>query len=336
MKSYRTFIIAEAGVNHNGSIRMAKKMIDVAAAAGVDAVKFQTFQAALLASKFAPKAEYQLKTTQQNESQFQMLKKLELSAGAHKELIAHCKKSGVIFLSTPFDLESIDLLNSLGLMILKIPSGEIINLPYLRKIGSLKKKIILSTGMADLFEVKRALSILMQSGTPKQQITVLHCHTDYPTAYKDVNLLAMLSIKNRFKINIGYSDHTPGIEIAIAAVALGAKVIEKHFTLDRTMNGPDHRASLEPDELAAMVAAIRNLEKAMGNGIKRPTASEIKNKTVARKSLIAARYIQKGEKFTVGNLTVKRPGFGISPMDWDRVLGKTAKKDFMADELIAL
>lgn len=332
----RVFIISEVGVNHNGSIEIAKKMVEVAVEAGADAVKFQTFKAEKVMSRFASKAEYQKKATEEDESQLEMVKRLELDINAHKELRGYCKGKGIIFLSTPFDLESIDLLNELGLKIFKIPSGEITNLPYLRKIGSLKKKIILSTGMADLGEIEDTLDVLIEAGTPRENITVLHCNTEYPTPMDDVNLLAMLTIKDAFKVKVGYSDHTLGIEVPIAAVSLGATVIEKHFTLDKNMPGPDHRASLEPDELKAMIKAIRNIEKALGGGIKKPSPSEIKNKSIVRKSIIAARDIQKGEVFTDKNITVKRPGTGIDPMEWDKMVGQKAKRDFKGDELIEI
>lgn len=333
----KTFIIAEAGVNHNGSLELAKKLIDVASEAGADAVKFQTFKAEKLVSRYAPKAEYQKKKTTADESQLEMVKKLELDAAAHKTLIDYCKNKNIRFLSTPFDLESIDLLSELGLDIFKIPSGEITNLPYLRKIGALKKEIILSTGMADLGEIEDALDVLMEVGTELEDITVLHCNTEYPTPTHDVNLRAMLTIKAAFPgIQVGYSDHTLGIEIPIAAVAMGATVIEKHFTLDKNMEGPDHRASLEPDELKAMVCAIRNIEKALGSGIKKPSPSELKNILIARKSIVAARNIQKGESFTEENLTIKRPGTGITAMRWDEVLKMKATRDFNADEIIDL
>lgn len=332
----KIFIIAEAGVNHNGSPEIARRMIDAAAEAGADAIKFQTFKAERVVSRYAPKAEYQKRVTNTEESQLEMIKELELNAEAHQELLNYCKIKAINFLSSPFDLESIDLLDYLGLEIFKIPSGEITNLPYLRKIGSLKKKIILSTGMCNLGEIEDALGILVEAGTAKENITVLHCNTEYPTPYEDVNLLAMLMIKNSFGVDIGYSDHTLGIEVPIAAVALGAKIIEKHFTLDRKMLGPDHKASLEPDELKRMVECIRNIEQALGDGIKKPSPSEEKNKVVARKSIVAAKNIRKDEIFTEENLAVKRPGYGVNPMEWDRILGKKAKKDFQKDELIEL
>tara|TARA_B100000959_G_scaffold282798_1_gene350034 strand:- start:2480 stop:3481 length:1002 start_codon:yes stop_codon:yes gene_type:complete len=331
----KTFIIAEAGVNHNGSIELARKMIDVAVEAGADAIKFQTFKAEKVVSRYAPKAEYQKKTTTADESQLEMIKKLELGVDAHRELIAHCRQKNIQFLSSPFDLESIDLLNELGLDIFKTPSGEITNLPYLRKIGALKKEIILSTGMADLGEIEDAIDVLMEAGTKLKNITVLHCNTEYPTPMQDVNLTAMETIALKFCVRVGYSDHTLGIEIPIAAVALGAIVIEKHFTLDKNMKGPDHRASLEQDELKTMVNAIRNIEKTLGNGIKKPSPSELKNMVIARKSIVAARDIRKGEAFTEENLTIKRPGTGISPMRWDEVIGQRARKAHNIDELIS-
>lgn len=332
----RTFIIAEAGVNHNGSLEIARKLIDAAVEARADAVKFQTFKAERLVSRSALKAEYQKKTTDTDESQFDMIKRLELNEDAHKGLMGYCRDKGIIFLSSPFDLESIDLLNKLGIEIFKIPSGEITNLPYLRNIGRLEKKVILSTGMADLEEIGNAINVLTECGTRKDDITVLHCNTEYPTPFEDVNLVAMLTIRDVFKVKVGYSDHTPGIEAPVAAVALGAEVIEKHFTLDKRMKGPDHKASLEPDELKAMVHAIRNIEKALGDGVKKPSPSELKNKPVVRKSIIAARDIRKGETFTEGNITVKRPGTGISPMEWDKVIGSKAVRDFQKDEIIEI
>ena len=332
----RTFIIAEAGVNHNGSMDIAKKLIDIAKEIGADAVKFQTFKAERLVCKSARKAEYQKNTTDADESQFDMIKRLELNEDAHRELICYCKNKNIIFLSTPFDLESIDLLNKLGLEIFKIPSGEITNLPYIRKIGRLKKKVILSTGMADLEEIGNAINVLTEYGTRKDDITVLHCNTEYPTPFEDVNLLAMLTIREVFKVKVGYSDHTLGIEVPLAAVALGASIIEKHFTLDKNMEGPDHKASLEPYELEKIVKNIRNIEKSFGNGVKKPSQSEIKNKSIIRRSIIAARDIKRGEIFTGGNITVKRPGVGLSPMKWDEILGQKAKRDFEEDELIEI
>ena len=332
----KTFIIAEAGVNHNGSIELAFKLIDTAKEAGADAVKFQSFKAASLVSKKAEKAEYQKLTTDSNESQYEMIKRLELNFEDHIKLIEYCKSKNIIFLSSPFDLDSIDLLNNLGLETFKIPSGEIINLPYLRKIGNLNKKVILSTGMADLGEIEDALDILIVSGTKKENITVLHCNTEYPTPFEDVNLEAMLTIKNAFDVKVGFSDHTNGIEVPIAAVALGADVIEKHFTLDRNMEGPDHKASLEPTELKAMIESIRNIEKALGDGIKKPSKSELKNKPIARKSLVAIKRIEIGESFTENNISIKRPGNGISPMRWDEIIGKPSTRVFDIDDLIEL
>ncbi len=335
MSYNKTFIIAEAGVNHNGSLKIAKKMIDAAVEAGADAVKFQTFKAEKVVSRYAPKAEYQKKTTTADESQLEMVKKLELDAATHQTLINYCRNKNIQFLSTPFDLESIDLLNKLALDIFKIPSGEITNLPYLRKIGALKKENILSTGMASLIEIEEALDVLTGAGTKLKDITVLHCNTEYPTPFEDVNLKAMLTIKAEFPgVKIGYSDHTLGIEIPIAAVAMGATIIEKHFTLDKNMEGPDHKASLEPNELKAMVHAIRNIEIALGSSIKKPSPSELKNMLIARKSIVATRDIRNGESFTEENLTAKRPGTGISPMRWDKVIGQVAQKDYKEDELI--
>lgn len=327
-------IVAETGVNYNGSIEIAKKLIDAAKYCGADAVKFQTFNAENLVSKNAEKANYQKSTTDHSESQYEMIKRLELSFEDHRELLNYCKEKEIQFLSSPFDLGSIDFLNELGLNTFKIPSGEIINLPYLRKIGRLNKRVILSTGMADLGEIEDALDILIASGTKKENISVLHCNTEYPTPCEDVNLKAMLTIKNAFDVKVGYSDHTNGIEISIAAVALGAEIIEKHFTLDKNMDGPDHKASLEPHELEMMVDAIRNIEKAFGDGIKRPSPSESKNKILVRKSLVANTYIRIGEIFTEENVGFKRPGNGISPMRWDEVKGTVASKNYNKDELI--
>jgi N,N'-diacetyllegionaminate synthase len=330
----KTFIIAEAGVNHNGDLEIARKLIDAAADSGADAVKFQTFKAENLVCPDAPKAGYQMETTGSSDTQYEMLKKLELNAEAHKELINHSREKGIIFLSAAFDLESLDFLNNLGLEIFKIPSGEITNLPYLQRIGGLRKKIIMSTGMADLEEIADALGILTECGTRKADITVLHCNTEYPTPFDDVNLLAMLTIKESLKVKVGYSDHTPGTEVPVAAAALGASVIEKHFTLDKNMVGPDHKASLEPHELKTMVREIRNIERALGDGIKKPSPSELKNKAAARKSIVAAKDIKKGEIISEEIITTKRPGTGISPMEWDRVVGKAAVKDFETDALI--
>ncbi len=330
----RVFIIAEAGVNHNGSLELAKKLIDVASESGADAVKFQTFKADKLVSKTAQKAEYQKETTSADESQYEMIKKLELDEMAHHELIKHCKSKNILFLSTPFDHESIALLHHLGMSIFKIPSGEITNLPYLRQIGSFGKEVILSTGMADLGEVEDALDVLVQAGTPKENITILHATTEYPCPMDEVNLKAMQTMLHAFGAKVGYSDHTQGIEIPIAAVAMGARVIEKHFTLDREMPGPDHKASLEPDELKAMVQAIRHVEKALGDGMKKPSKSEAKNKMVGRKSIVASKTILKGEVLSEDNLTTKRPGNGMSPMRWDSIIGKIAEHEYVENQLI--
>jgi N,N'-diacetyllegionaminate synthase len=336
MMPARTLIIAEAGVNHNGDIRMALQLIDAAADAGADLVKFQTFSADRLVTRSAPKAGYQVQLTGENESQHEMLRRLELSEEMHKELIAHCRTRNIGFFSTGFDVESIDLLIGLGQNCIKIPSGEITNLPYLRHIGKLGKTVIMSTGMSTLVEIGAALLALEKTGMPRDRITVLHCTTEYPAPMAEINLRAMCTIRDEFGIAVGYSDHTVGIEAALAAVALGATVIEKHFTLDRDMPGPDHKASLEPGELRAMVAAIRNIESALGDGVKRVTPSEARNAPVARKSIAAATPISKGQLFTAENLAVKRPGTGISPMRWDDVLGRPAPRNFKADELIEL
>lgn len=323
------FIIAEAGVNHNGSIDLAEKLIDAAAEAGADAVKFQTFKAEKMISIYAEQAEYQKKNTGTQESQLEMIQKLELPFEQHQHLIDRCRQKGILFLSTPFDLASIDFLISLGLPLLKIPSGEITNLPYLRKINQSRKPVILSTGMASMAEVSAALKILKDC-----RVSLLHCTTEYPCPFADVNLQAMVEMKKFFKLPVGYSDHTTGIEVPAAAVALGAEIIEKHFTLDRHMAGPDHKASLEPDELKAMVSAIRHIEVALGDGIKKPVPSEIKNICIARKSIVASRFIKKGEVFSAENLTTKRPGNGLSPMKWDEVIGTTAQRDYTEDEQI--
>lgn len=332
----KTFIIAEVGVNHNGSLNLAKRLVDAAINAGADAVKFQSFKTANLVSKHGQKTEYQKKTTGKSGSQLEMLSRLELSEKAQRELFSYCRRKRIYFISSPFDLDSMAFLDKLGLNIFKIPSGEITNLPYLRKIGSLGKKIIMSTGMADLCEIEDALNVLVSSGAAREDITVLHCNTEYPTPIKDVNLSAMLTIRDALKVNFGYSDHTLGIEIPVAAAALSAVVIEKHLTLDKTMSGPDHQASLEPKEFEMMVKAIRNIEKALGKGIKAPSASETKNMAIARKSIVAARDIKKGEAFTSRNITVKRPGTGISPMEWDKIIGRRAIKNFSMDDLIEI
>jgi N,N'-diacetyllegionaminate synthase len=330
-----TFIIAEAGVNHNGCLDRARAMVQAAASAGADAVKFQTFKADRLVSRDAPKADYQRQTTDAAESQYDMLKRLELSEYDHIELVECCREHSIEFLSTPFDLESIDMLKRLGVEHWKIPSGEITNLPLLRKIGSLGQPIILSTGMATLDEIGDAMHVLKSAGADRKSITVLHCNTEYPTRMQDVNLRAMQSIARAFPgVDIGYSDHTLGIEIAVAAAALGATVIEKHFTMDRNLPGPDHRASLTPKELGNMVFAIRNIEQALGDGIKRPSPSELKNRDIARKSIIAAKPIRRGEPFSEDNLTIKRPGNGVSPMRWDDFMGTPANRDYETNELI--
>lgn len=331
-------IIAEAGVNHNGSIETAKKMIDKAVEADVDIIKFQTFKSEKLVSKSAQQAEYQKKNigSSTDNSQLNMLKKLELSHSDHQELIEYCNQKGIKFFSTAFDLESVDYLHSLNIGLWKIPSGEITNYPYLKKIAQFGEPVILSTGMCEMKDIEAALKVLTDNGLSKDKISILHCNTEYPTPFKDVNLLAMNELKERFGVRVGYSDHTKGIEVPIAAVALGAEIIEKHFTLDRNMEGPDHKASLEPDELKAMVSAIRNIELALGDGHKTVSESERKNIAVARKSIVAAKNIKAGVVFNENNLTVKRPGNGISPMDWEKVIGKTAKKDFTEDELIEL
>lgn len=330
-------IIAEAGVNHNGDIQLAKQLIDVAVAAGVDIVKFQTFKAEKLVTQQAQKANYQsVNLPDADNTQYAMLKKLELTADMHHELLAYCNEKGIAFLSTPFDEESISFIKELGITKGKIPSGEITNLPYLRAMAKAFPEIVISSGMADMAEIGAAIQALTEAGTPRENITLLHCNTEYPTPMEDVNLRAMQTMREKFGLRVGYSDHTQGIEVPVAAVALGAVLIEKHFTLDRTMEGPDHKASLEPEELKAMVAAIRNIELALGSPDKHPSPSEIKNKSIARKSIVAARSIAAGETFTTDNLTVKRPGSGLSPMRWDEVLGRKAVRAFETDEQIAL
>ena len=327
-------IIAEAGVNHNGDIKLAYKLAEEAKKAGADYVKFQTFVPEKLVSKFAEKAEYQKKTTGESDSQLTMLKKLALSQADFKGLKEYCEEIGIGFLSTPFDLESLEFLNKLGMDFWKVPSGEITNYPYLKKIAETKKEVVLSTGMCYLEEITDAVKVLKENGTAK--ITVLHCNTEYPTPMEDVNLLAMEEIRYALNCPVGYSDHTKGIEVPIAAAALGAVMIEKHFTLDKNMEGPDHKASLEPDELAEMVRCIRNIELARGHGRKMRSPSEEKNVSVARKSIVAAREIKAGEILTEDNITVKRPGNGISPMQWKKVLGTRAVRDFQEDELIEI
>lgn len=333
----KVLIIAEAGVNHNGSMQIAKKLVDKAAEAGVDIIKFQTFKSEKLVSKAAKQAEYQQRNIGKgDEGQLAMLKKLELSVENHHELIRYCKERNIRFWSTAFDMESIDFLHSLNMGLWKIPSGEITNYPYLRKIALYHEPVILSTGMCELSDVEAAVKVLLEFGVQKEQITILHCNTEYPTPFQDVNLKAMLEIGEKFGVKIGYSDHTKGIEVPIAAVALGATVIEKHFTLDKNMEGPDHKASLEPDELKAMVCAIRNIEQALGSGHKTISDSERKNIEIARKSIVAACPIKKGEILTEENLTVKRPGTGISPMRWNEVLGTVASRDYSEEEMIVL
>lgn len=332
-----TIIIAEAGVNHNGSIELAKLLIDEAVESGVDYIKFQTFKSENLVTRTAKQADYQKKNIGDSDnSQYNMLKELELSEEQHFELIEYCNKKGIKFFSTAFDMDSIDFLTSLNLGLWKIPSGELTNYPYVKKIASFGEPVILSTGMSSTEEISDTVNLLVSCGLPKEKITILHCNTEYPTPMYDVNLLAMNSIKKRFQTEIGYSDHTVGIEVPIAAVALGAKVIEKHFTLDRNLPGPDHKASLEPSELKAMVSAIRNIEQALGSEEKKVSSSEMKNKAVARKSIVAAKAIKAGEMFSEENLTVKRPGIGISPMKWESVIGQVAIRDFEQDELIEL
>ncbi|QQT53211.1 N-acetylneuraminate synthase [Sphingobacterium multivorum] len=330
----KTLIIAEAGVNHNGDINNAIRLIDAAVDAGVDYIKFQTFKAEKLVSKNAKKAEYQIQNMGgEEDSQYAMLKKLELSLQDHETLINYCKSKEIQFFSTAFDLDSLQYLKDIGLELVKIPSGEITNLPYLRKAAKLFSKVILSTGMSTMDDISSAVDVFRAEGI--SDITILHCNTEYPTPLEDVNLKAMLAIKEQFQTEVGYSDHTLGIEVPIAAVALGASVIEKHFTLDKTMQGPDHAASLEPIELVNMVAAIRNIELAMkGDGLKTPSQSELKNIAVARKSIVAARSIKRGELLSEDNLTVKRPGTGISPMHWDEIIGKIANRNFDEDDLI--
>lgn len=332
----KVIIIAEAGVNHNGDMDRAKRLIDAAKEAGADFVKFQTFKTELSVSKNAKKAEYQIQNSGDNvESQFDMLKKLELSEETHHELISYCNEKGIKFFSTGFDSDSLHFLKSLGLKLAKIPSGELVNLPYLRTIAKNFPHIILSTGMGNMEEVRAAYNVLIENGTKHENITILHCNTEYPTPMEDVNLKAMNAIGEELGVKVGYSDHTLGIEVPIAAVALGATVIEKHFTLDRNLPGPDHRASLEPEELKAMVSAIRNIEKAIsGSGKKEPSTSEKKNKAIVRKSIVAAKDIKEGEVFTEDNLTIKRPAGGVSPMKWDEVIGTKAKKDYEIDEQI--
>lgn len=331
-----TLIIAEAGVNYNGDVELAKKMVQVAKECGADIIKFQTGKPENVMSRFAQKAEYQKATTKAEESQLDMVKKLMLPFADFITLREECNNVGITFLSTPFDLESIRFLKGMGMDVWKIPSGELTNLPYLECVGSFADKVILSTGMSRVEEIHAAVDVLLGQGTRKEDITLLHCTTEYPAPFEEVNLMAMDTLRREFHIPVGYSDHTTGIEVPIAAVAMGATVIEKHFTLDKNMEGPDHKASLEPKELKEMVFAIRNIEKAMGNGIKLPTASELKNRAIARKSIVAKCDIGAGEVLTEENITTKRPGNGVSPMLWHQVLGTSAVRNFREDELIEL
>lgn len=335
-KHGKTLIIAEAGVNHNGDMALAKQLVEVAAQAGADLVKFQTFKADRLVTAAAQKAPYQEASTGAGESQYAMLRRLELSDEAHQVLLEHCRVHGIGFLSTGFDIESVDFLASLGVRLFKVPSGEITNLPYLRHLGAKRGEVIISTGMATLGEVEAAIDALETAGTPRDRIIVLHCTTEYPAPLETVNLKAMLTMQTAFQTRVGYSDHTQGIEIAVAAAALGACLIEKHITLDRTLSGPDHHVSLEPHELVEMVRSIRAVESALGDGVKRMMGAEAANRLVARKSIVASRVIAAGELYSVANLTVKRPGNGISPMRWDEVVGRRASRGFMPDELIEL
>jgi N,N'-diacetyllegionaminate synthase len=332
----KTLIIAEAGVNHNGSLNRALELVDIAAEAGADFVKFQTFITENIITRTAEKAEYQKEYTRVDQTQYDMIKKLELDKSAHELLIDHCDSKGISFLSTAFDHDSIDLLNDLGIRLYKIPSGEITNLPYLRHIGRMGKPIIMSTGMSNLDEVKAALDVLLSAGALKDDITLLHCNTEYPTPMADVNLLAMLTLRDELGLAVGYSDHTRGIEVSTAATALKATVIEKHFTLDRDLPGPDHAASLEPHELSQMIKAIRNIEEALGNGVKRPSESEQKNISIVRKSIVAKRQIKIGEALSELNICVKRPGIGISPMRWDELIGSISPHSYEKDELIKI
>jgi len=328
------FIIAEAGVNHNGSLESAKKLIDIASNAKANAVKFQTFRAEKIVTLSASKARYQKKGTLDMESQYELLKRLELSNDDFLELYSYCKEKNIIFMSTPFDIQSAEFLNSLGMQIFKIPSGEITNLPYIRYIGGLKKQVILSSGMSTIEEIHKAYSVLIDCGTMHNDITVLHANTMYPTPMEDVNLRAMGSIKKILKVNVGYSDHTIGIEVDIAAVAMGASVIEKHFTISKNLSGPDHKSSLEPEELNHMVESIRNIEKALGSNKKIPSESELENINLVRKSIVAKKSIKIGDIFSDENITVKRPGYGISPMLWDKIIGSESKYNFEPDDLI--
>lgn len=332
LKKDNVLIIAEAGDNHNGNYELALKLVDKAVEAKADYVKFQTFKTENIISKYAEKADYQKVNTKEDESQFEMVKKLELSYEQFRSIDQYCKSKDIIFISTPFDLDSIDFLENINIPLWKIPSGEITNLPYLEKIGKTGKAVILSTGMCTMEEIEQAMYILRKNGTG--EITLLHCNTEYPTPFEDVNLRAMKTMREAFGVSVGYSDHTIGIETSIAAVAYGATIIEKHFTLDKRMEGPDHKASLEPDELKKLVLSIRNVERAMGSAEKKPSPSEEKNIHIARKSIVAKHDVMKGETFTEENISIKRPGNGISPMRWYEIIGKKAIKDFKEDELI--
>ena len=330
----KTLIIAEAGVNHNGELSLAKRLIDVAADAEADLIKFQTFSAKNIVTRSVLKADYQYESTDKDESQYAMLEKLELTEEMHRELVKYSQQRGIGFFSTGFDIDSVNMLIRLGQVRFKVPSGEITNLPLLRHIGKQNKEVILSTGMSDLGEVGNAIKTLEDAGTTRSKITALHCTTAYPAPMDDVNLSAMLSIQKAFGVSVGYSDHSEGIEVAIAAVALGAKVIEKHFTLDNTLPGPDHKASLEPDDLKKMITAIRNIELALGDGVKKIMPSELKNRQVARQSIVAKANIKKGEALSETNITTKRAGSGISPMRWDQIIGSKSKRDYLIDEII--
>jgi N,N'-diacetyllegionaminate synthase len=330
----KTVVIAEAGVNHNGDLGLAKELIDIAAESGADFIKFQTFAAKEMVVKFAPKAKYQIESTNENYSQFEMLRKLELSVDSHLSLIEYARSRNVKFLSTAFDISSIDMLSRLGQDLFKVPSGEITNLPYLLHLGRLNKEIILSTGMSNLDEIEAALTILEEAGTSKNSISILHCTSAYPAPLIDVNLRAIQQIRDAFNLRVGYSDHTLGLEVPVAAVALGAKIIEKHFTTSRELPGPDHKASLEPEELKRMISMIRNIEIAMGEGEKRAMPSELENREIVRKSIVAKQRIYKGDLFTLENLTTKRPGTGISPMRWNELIGNQATRSYSIDELI--
>jgi N,N'-diacetyllegionaminate synthase len=335
-KSEPVIIIAEAGVNHNGDVNIAIELVDEAAKSGADYVKFQTFKAENLVTEYAKKAKYQQQNGESGQTQYQMLKELELNEQSYQLIIKRCKQKNIGFLSSAFDLQSIEYLSKFKLPFIKIPSGEITNLPYLRKVASLNSKIFLSTGLSNMNEIENALSILIKSGAKKTEITVLHCNSEYPTPFEDVNLNAMKTIGEKFNVNVGYSDHTIGTCVPIAAVALGASVIEKHFTLDKNLVGPDHSASLEPKEFRSMVESIRSIEVAMGNGIKKISTSEKKNLKSIRKSIVASRLIKKGELFSEDNIDIKRPGNGVSPMKWDQVLGKIAPKIFEKNQIISL